>query len=64
MEVHHILGWAKYLELRYEPTNLITLCKICHIPIIHNGNIKIEPHEQTPKILKNIIVKIYNTVMV
>lgn len=30
IEVHHILGWTKYLELRYEVNNGITLCHNHH----------------------------------
>lgn len=28
--VHHIKPWAKYPKLRFEPKNLLTLCKLCH----------------------------------
>lgn len=30
LEPHHIKGWAKYEDLRYEVDNGITLCKECH----------------------------------
>lgn len=30
LEPHHIKGWAKFPELRYEVFNGITLCKDCH----------------------------------
>ena len=30
LEVHHILGWAEYPELRYEVNNGITLCAKHH----------------------------------
>lgn len=57
LEVHHILGWAKYPKLRYKLDNLITLCKICHIPIIHNGNAQIAPHISTTKLLQQKIIE-------
>jgi 5-methylcytosine-specific restriction endonuclease McrA len=28
--VHHIKKWADYPTLRYDPENLITLCRVCH----------------------------------
>ena len=28
---HHIKSWAEYPDLRREPTNLITLCRECHV---------------------------------
>ena len=30
LQVHHLKSYKKYPELRYEPTNGITLCKCCH----------------------------------
>lgn len=30
LEVHHIKSWAFYPELRYEDSNWISLCKLCH----------------------------------
>ena len=31
VEAHHKKSWAKYVELRYDVDNGITLCKPCHI---------------------------------
>lgn len=30
LHVHHIRPWSKASSLRFEPTNLITLCHKCH----------------------------------
>ena len=30
LEIHHVKSWAEYPDLRFEPTNLITLCPQCH----------------------------------
>ena len=30
LHVHHIIPWSKAAYLRYDITNLITLCKECH----------------------------------
>ena len=31
LQVHNILPWAEFPDLRFEPSNLITLCRQCHI---------------------------------
>jgi 5-methylcytosine-specific restriction endonuclease McrA len=30
LQIHHIKSWAKAPELRYTPSNGITLCRTCH----------------------------------
>lgn len=30
LQVHHLVPWADSIALRYEETNLVTLCKKCH----------------------------------
>lgn len=30
LHVHHIRPWSKASSLRFEPSNLITLCHLCH----------------------------------
>lgn len=30
LHVHHIRPWSKAAYLRFEPSNLITLCRECH----------------------------------
>jgi HNH endonuclease len=43
--VHHIKPWARHEELRFEPLNLVTLCKACHVDKAHAGkpNTKTDP---------------------
>lgn len=43
LEAHHILGWTKYSELRYEITNGITLCHFHH-PRKREDEINLSPY--------------------
>lgn len=45
IEAHHILGWTKYPELRYEINNGITLCHYHH-PRKKADEIKLSPYFQ------------------
>jgi 5-methylcytosine-specific restriction endonuclease McrA len=39
LQIHHILPWAKYPDLRLEVSNGITFCKTCHKNFHHRfGN--------------------------
>lgn len=42
---HHILGWSKFPELRYEVNNGITLCQFHH-PLKRNDEKKLSPYFQ------------------
>ncbi len=42
LHVHHIVPWKESEELRFEPSNVITLCDVCHAivePKLQKGNI-------------------------
>lgn len=36
LHIHHIKGWKKYPNLRYDSKNVVTVCKSCH-DWIHGG---------------------------
>jgi len=38
LQVHHVLPWHLYQELRHEYTNLVTLCQPCHFRFGHGRN--------------------------
>jgi 5-methylcytosine-specific restriction endonuclease McrA len=37
-QVHHVKPWHLFEELRFDPTNLITLCQPCHFRLGHGRN--------------------------
>ena len=47
LHAHHIYPWAGYPALRFEMTNLVTLCRDCHQWVHSRGNVdrKWLPHE-------------------
>lgn len=44
LNVHHIQTWAFAPELRFEESNLVTLCVPCH-KVVHKGNFNAPPDE-------------------
>lgn len=52
MNVHHIETWAESPNRRFDETNLITLCKPCHINAVHKGNV----HRPCSQEIKDMLV--------
>lgn len=46
LEVHHIKPRNKYIELMYEPSNLITLCSTCNLQIGTKEELDFEINEK------------------
>ena len=53
LNVHHIIPWSESESLRFDSSNLITLCVDCHIPIAHCGNVHGEVCKKTQSLLQN-----------
>ena len=49
LHVHHVKPWAEYPELRFDPSNLITLCQPCHAEA-HRKGVKPRTERRTYKI--------------
>jgi hypothetical protein len=59
LHVHHIESWLQRPDLREDETNLVTLCKLCHVPKAHAGNTRVEPDSAVADILKEYIRNFY-----
>lgn len=53
LHVHHILPWKSHPSFRFEKSNLITLCKSCHIEVAHGGNTHNPPVPEISEILRH-----------
>lgn len=42
LHVHHFRSWAQNPELRFDPSNVVTLCKFCHEWVHSNENVNRE----------------------
>lgn len=56
LHVHHIERWSDNPDIRFDPTNLVTLCRDCHINIAHDGNVHHAPDAATAELLKNYVL--------
>jgi len=43
LNTHHINTWSNNKTLRFDPKNLVTLCRTCHLDIAHSGNTRKHP---------------------
>lgn len=43
LHAHHLQEWANFPEFRYVVGNGITLCKQCHVPVVHRGASRNKP---------------------
>jgi hypothetical protein len=59
LESHHITLWFKDEENRFNPKNIATLCKDCHISKIHKGNSQGDPDSELTKILIEKVAEKY-----
>jgi len=57
LHVHHIVRWSDDATLRFEQSNLVTLCKTCHIQKAHDGNVHKSCNKDIARILADIVAK-------
>jgi hypothetical protein len=58
LESHHITLWSKDDENRFNPKNIATLCKDCHINKVHKGNSHGDPDiELTAVLIEKVAAK-------
>lgn len=52
LHVHHIERWSDNPDIRFDPMNLVALCRECHISRAHGGNVHRAPNADIAKLLK------------
>ena len=52
LNVHHIERWSDSPSLRFDESNLVTLCRECHIEKAHGGNFHAAPNAAIASLLK------------
>jgi 5-methylcytosine-specific restriction endonuclease McrA len=57
LHVHHIVRWSDVASLRFKKSNLVTLCKKCHIQTAHDGNVHNECNKDIARDLTDIVAK-------
>lgn len=55
IQTHHIESWIERPDLRYDPLNLVSLCKPCHIYKAHGGNSRKPPNIEIAAFLKQYV---------
>ena len=56
LHVHHIERWSDNPDIRFDPMNLVTLCRDCHINRAHGGNVHQAPNADTAELLKSYVL--------
>lgn len=53
--MHHIKPWRLNPALRFERSNLVALCRDCHIEKAHGGNVHRSPDQRIAAMLKRYV---------
>ena len=56
LHTHHLSCWRDHENLRFDPSNVVTLCRPCHIDRVHRGNVHAEPCPELTEQLRSTIL--------